>query len=102
SGGVCQGGDGIRDWSVTGVQTCALPIYTNVWRAMRISAIGLKARQNLIIFPEGSLSCDGELQAFKKGAAILAHELRIPIVPVARSEERRVGKEGRMRWSGGP
>ena len=56
---------------------------TNVWRAMRISAIGLKARQNLIIFPEGSLSCDGELQVFKKGAAILAHELHIPIVPVA-------------------
>src|SRR5262249_56029658 len=22
----CQGEDGIRDWSVTGVQTCALPI----------------------------------------------------------------------------
>jgi len=56
---------------------------TNVWRAMRISAIGLKARQNLIIFPEGSLSCDGELQVFKKGAAILARELYIPIVPVA-------------------
>jgi 1-acyl-sn-glycerol-3-phosphate acyltransferase len=56
---------------------------TNVWRAMRVSATGLKARQNLIIFPEGSLSCDGELQVFKKGAAILAHELRVPIVPVA-------------------
>ncbi len=56
---------------------------TNLGRAMRISAIGLKAKQNLIIFPEGSLSCDGELQVFKKGAAILAHELRIPIVPVA-------------------
>ena len=23
-----QAEDGIRDWSVTGVQTCALPIYT--------------------------------------------------------------------------
>jgi len=56
---------------------------SNVSRAMGISAIGLKARQNLIIFPEGSLSCDGELQVFKKGAAILAHELRVPIVPVA-------------------
>ncbi len=56
---------------------------TNLGRAMRISAIGLKAKQNLLIFPEGSLSCDGELQVFKKGAAILARELRIPIVPVA-------------------
>src|SRR5262249_56878962 len=24
---VCQGEDGIGDWSVTGVQTCALPIF---------------------------------------------------------------------------
>jgi long-chain acyl-CoA synthetase len=52
-------------------------------RAMRVSAAGLKAKQNFIIFPEGSLSCDGELQVFKKGAAILARELHIPIVPVA-------------------
>lgn len=56
---------------------------TNLGRAMRISAIGLKAKQNLLIFPEGSLSCDGELQVFKKGVAILARELQIPIVPVA-------------------
>jgi long-chain acyl-CoA synthetase len=56
---------------------------TQAGRAMRVSAAGLKAKQNLIIFPEGSLSCDGELQVFKKGTAILARELRIPIVPVA-------------------
>ncbi len=54
---------------------------TNLGRAMRISAIGLKAKQNLLLFPEGSLSCDGELQVFKKGVAILARELQIPIVP---------------------
>lgn len=56
---------------------------TNLGRAMRISAIGLKAKQNLLLFPEGSLSCDGELQVFKKGVAILARELQIPIVPAA-------------------
>jgi long-chain acyl-CoA synthetase len=56
---------------------------TRAGRAMRVSAAGLKAKQNLIIFPEGSLSCDGDLQVFKKGTAILARELRIPIVPVA-------------------
>src|SRR5437016_14299899 len=26
-----QAEDGIRDWSVTGVQTCALPIYSSDW-----------------------------------------------------------------------
>src|SRR5262249_60140788 len=30
-----QAEDGIRDWSVTGVQTCALPIYVIVNAAMR-------------------------------------------------------------------
>ncbi|HEY8462171.1 MAG TPA: AMP-binding protein, partial [Blastocatellia bacterium] len=56
---------------------------TQAWRAMLVSAAGLKAKQNVIIFPEGSLSCDGKLQDFKKGAAILARELQVPIVPVA-------------------
>jgi len=56
---------------------------TNLGRAMRVSAIGLKARQNLLLFPEGSLSCDGELQVFKKGVSILARELKVPIVPAA-------------------
>src|SRR5690606_39949891 len=27
----CQAEDGIRDFNVTGVQTCALPIYTHAW-----------------------------------------------------------------------
>ncbi len=56
---------------------------TNLARAMRISTVCLKAGYNLLIFPEGSLSCDGDLQLFKKGTAILARELNLPMVPVA-------------------
>jgi long-chain acyl-CoA synthetase len=56
---------------------------TNVVRATQISAVGLRAGQNLLIFPEGSMTSDGRLQPFKKGAAILARELEVPIVPVA-------------------
>lgn len=74
---------GFKDVIARLVRVVPIDADTNLGRAMRISAIGLKAKQNLIIFPEGSLSCDGELQVFKKGAAILAHELRLPIVPVA-------------------
>jgi len=74
---------GFKDVIARLVRVAPIDADTNLGRAMRISAIGLKAKQNLIIFPEGSLSCDGELQVFKKGAAILARELRIPIVPVA-------------------
>src|SRR6266511_4213445 len=62
-----QAEDGIRDFHVTGVQTCALPISRSV-RAQ------LESR-----WPSGSAS----------------HSVRT----WSRSEERRVGKECRSRWS---
>jgi long-chain acyl-CoA synthetase len=52
-------------------------------RAMRAGAAGLRAGKILNIYPEGQRSFDGQLQEFKKGAAILATELNLPIVPVA-------------------
>ena len=52
-------------------------------RAMRAGAAGLRAGRILNIYPEGQRSFDGQLQEFKKGAAILATELNVPIVPVA-------------------
>jgi long-chain acyl-CoA synthetase len=56
---------------------------TELMRAMKAGAIGLKAGKVLNIYPEGERAFDGELHAFKKGAAILATELELPIVPVA-------------------
>lgn len=52
-------------------------------RAMRAGAAGLRAGRILNIYPEGQRSFDGQLHEFKKGAAILAKELNVPIVPVA-------------------
>lgn len=52
-------------------------------RAMRAAAAGLRAGKILNIYPEGQRSFDGQLLEFKKGAAILALELNVPIVPVA-------------------
>ena len=52
-------------------------------RAMRAGGAVLRAKKILNIYPEGQRSLDGELQEFKKGAAILATELKVPIVPVA-------------------
>jgi hypothetical protein len=43
---------------------------THLLRAMRAGAAGLSARRILTIYPEGQRSFDGELQEFKKGAAI--------------------------------
>jgi long-chain acyl-CoA synthetase len=52
-------------------------------RAMRAGAAGLRAGKILNIYPEGQRSFDGQLYEFRKGAAILATELVLPIVPVA-------------------
>jgi long-chain acyl-CoA synthetase len=51
--------------------------------AMRAGAAGLRAKKILNIYPEGQRSFDGKLLSFKKGGAILATELKLPIVPVA-------------------
>jgi 1-acyl-sn-glycerol-3-phosphate acyltransferase len=55
----------------------------NLFRAMQAGAVGLRAGKILNIYPEGQRSFDGKLVEFKKGAAILATELNLPIVPVA-------------------
>ena len=43
----------------------------------------LKRGKNIIIFPEGTHSKDGQIGTFKKTFAILSRELNIPIVPVS-------------------
>jgi Long-chain acyl-CoA synthetases (AMP-forming) len=52
-------------------------------KAMKAGATGLKMRKILNIYPEGERAFDGKLHEFKKGAAILASELDLPILPVA-------------------
>ena len=56
---------------------------TQLMKAMKAGAIGLKHGRILNIYPEGERAYDGQLHKFKKGAAILATELDLPIVPVA-------------------
>jgi long-chain acyl-CoA synthetase len=56
---------------------------TQLLHAMGAGAAGLRAGKILNIYPEGQRSFDGKLHEFKKGAAILATELNLPIVPVA-------------------
>src|SRR2546426_5479201 len=84
-----QAEDGIRDYKVTGVQTCALPIY----RRLRI---GVRGRARL-----GTASLQGVargrydlLRPALRGTGAARHRARSD-----RSEERRVGKECRSRWS---
>jgi long-chain acyl-CoA synthetase len=51
--------------------------------AMQAGAAGLRDGRVLVLFPEGERAIDGSVRNFKKGAAILAHHLGVPIVPVA-------------------
>src|SRR5256885_6218926 len=89
-----QAEDGIRDYKVTGVQTCALPICALL---SKLQECGVKIRTG-----EDSVrvQADGNLT----GADMVTEEH--PGFPtdmqaqyMARSEERRVGKECRSRWS---
>ena len=49
--------------------------------ALRLAAEGLRQDLILCVFPEGERSIDGTLKEFRKGPAILAAEMRVPIVP---------------------
>jgi long-chain acyl-CoA synthetase len=55
----------------------------NLIPAMRAGAFGLRNERVLILYPEGERSIDGTPRIFKKGAAILATHLQVPIVPIA-------------------
>ncbi len=56
---------------------------SNLVPAMRAGAYGLRAGKILVLYPEGERSIEGPPKKFKKGAAILAQHLNVPIVPVA-------------------
>src|SRR5256885_6229704 len=73
-----QAEDGIRDYKVTGVQTCALPIC----RALAVD-----------VMDDGSEGGVCGVHASQSRSAPSA------CLGAARSEERRVGKECRSRWS---
>src|SRR5690554_7476159 len=83
-----QAEDGIRDADVTGVQTCALPISSAVkaWirNSSRVASMhivpGVRVIELAWMTRPRSLCCEG-------------------LKRTIRSEERRVGKECRSRWS---
>src|SRR5438046_6090383 len=82
-----QAEDGIRDWSVTGVQTCALPIYFESCPRHFQQTFSREPSQR-------------ELSQFRRYGA--GQHDRGLLQGCARSEERRVGKEcrcGRSRES---
>src|SRR5690606_39894701 len=98
-----QAEDGIRDFHVTGVQTCALPIYI----PDLASLIGQENTQVVRIFefifddssPLAILSASSN-KGLTVRTELVARAGGMEIKLGHRSEERRVGKERRTRWSG--
>src|SRR2546429_4579933 len=90
-----QAEDGIRDVAVTGVQTCALPIFS----AKRIDENRYALHR--CVSPKPLQTFRGDVPANRN------REERVPWLRARsamecwlnRSEERRVGKECRSRWS---
>src|SRR5205085_6725842 len=92
-----QAEDGIRDLTVTGVQTCALPILM---------------RHILVECGEGGTAMSDKEKAVDKMdvakenayallaiyASVVRSTYQSGLIPLARSEERRVGKECRSGW----
>lgn len=52
-------------------------------RSLAAAEAQLKNGNCVVVFPEGTRSKTGKLGAFKKGAFILAEELKLPIIPIA-------------------
>src|SRR5262249_60121793 len=94
-----QAEDGIRDWSVTGVQTCALPILFKDNREATYGTIYVSTSAQMRMLSQriakaAQTGLIGSPEAFKQ----LQQSRDEFIVALKRSEERRVGKEGRSRW----
>jgi long-chain acyl-CoA synthetase len=70
-------------WVASMLRVVPIDPDTQLMKAMKAGAIGLRHGHVLNIYPEGERAYDGELHDFKKGAAILATELDVPILPVA-------------------
>src|SRR5205807_4010641 len=86
-----QAEDGIRDYKVTGVQTCALPILTTEYAVVFGGEMGfsISSEVDRTLEREGHERRDQARRLFRD--FMNGHGVR--------SEERRVGKECRSRWS---
>src|SRR5437762_7692126 len=91
-----QAEDGIRDTSVTGVQTCALPILYAAGRRLRRGDDVEMSRR----LAGRALERDGGDGEGRHGRRGRRGGAQLEQGGLARSEERRVGKEWRCGWSG--
>src|SRR3712207_7994782 len=89
-----QAEDGIRDIGVTGVQTCALPIFPPSFGNTQVSRDFLRRIAEQMV-------PDRVAVEFRNGTWLDDEHApeTLSLLSEFRSEERRVGKECRSRWS---
>src|SRR5207253_8612260 len=95
-----QAEDGIRDGHVTGVQTCALPIYSQTAAAIPSSALAVPASLHASLMAR--LDRLGPAKEVAQIGAVIGREFSHALLAAVvrkRSEERRVGKECRSGMS---
>src|SRR5207237_6505881 len=93
-----QAEDGIRASSVTGVQTCALPISQPL--CQRVPGGGIdEAIGELLVEAVSPVALEVALTVQQELQSRLEEADRLRQKQVERSEERRVGKERRARWA---
>src|SRR5256885_8534363 len=91
-----QAEDGIRDYKVTGVQTCALPIYQQRGGTKMDCGGEWRGLPNAAVTVERVAHRDRGKQNRQRRRR---HDMVNREPHTDRSEERRVGKECRSRWS---
>src|SRR5690606_41174037 len=90
--------DGIRDFLVTGVQTCALPISEGVQRGDGAALFRRQEQKGVV--EARAAACGYLLAVFVRSHGVRARLRRDAAYGMRdRSEERRVGKECRSRWA---
>ncbi len=72
----------LRKWLAKHFHILLININKNLKESLQKTAMLLKMKKNVVIFPEGARTRDGNLLPFKKSFAILSKELNVPIVPV--------------------
>src|SRR5256886_7528251 len=96
-----QAKDGIRDLTVTGVQTCVLPISTAAtasWAIVSSPSPGTVADLLSSVVCVTANDC-WAVGGFSSDVTFSANLTLVEHYDGSRSEERRVGKECRSRWS---
>src|SRR5207248_6900052 len=97
--------DGIRDRTVTGVQTCALPIYQTMDKIAATERRIAELERQIAALDAQIADEQQELRRTKSQYAIFVRSVYksnadplAQLLAAPRSEERRVGKECSSRW----